>query len=56
MVMFHDAIPYAVAYERGRIQQEILDQLTQGAISIDQVDFDLAAQLIERKLPPISGG
>ena len=56
MVMFHDAIPYAVAYERGRIQQEILDQLTQGAISIDQVDFDLATQLIERKLPPISGG
>ena len=28
MVMFHDEIPYAVALERGRIQNKILAQLT----------------------------
>ncbi|HEY7378045.1 MAG TPA: NAD(P)/FAD-dependent oxidoreductase, partial [Steroidobacteraceae bacterium] len=28
MVMFHHEIPYAVAFERGRIQQEILNDLT----------------------------
>jgi kynurenine 3-monooxygenase len=27
MVMFHDEIPYAVALRRGRIQQQILDEL-----------------------------
>ena len=27
MVMFHDDIPYAVARQRGRIQQDILDAL-----------------------------
>ncbi|HMN44487.1 MAG TPA: NAD(P)/FAD-dependent oxidoreductase [Povalibacter sp.] len=55
MVMFHDDIPYAVAFERGRIQQDILNQLTGSAATLDQVDFDLATQLIERRLPPIAG-
>ena len=27
MVMFHDEIPYSVALRRGRIQQQILDEL-----------------------------
>ncbi len=55
MVMFHDDIPYAVAFERGRIQQDILNRLTESAATLDQVDFALAAQLIERRLPPIAG-
>lgn len=54
MVMFHDDIPYAVAFERGRIQQEILELLTNDAASLDQVDFDRAATLIGQRLPPIT--
>ncbi|HEY6645224.1 NAD(P)/FAD-dependent oxidoreductase [Povalibacter sp.] len=55
MVMFHDSIPYALAYERGRIQQEILDLLTRKVTTLDQIDFDLAAQLIQQRLEPIAG-
>ena len=40
MVMFHDDIAYALALERGRIQHEILDELTRTATSMNQVDFD----------------
>lgn len=53
MVMFHDEIPYAVAYERGRIQNAILEQLTRHASSLDEIDEEAAAALIERQLPPI---
>jgi kynurenine 3-monooxygenase len=53
MVMFHDEIPYSVAYERGRIQTAILDELTRHVASIDQVDYRLATRLIEENLPPI---
>ncbi|WP_116812742.1 FAD-dependent oxidoreductase [Steroidobacter cummioxidans] len=53
MVMFHDDIPYAVAYERGRIQNEILSALTQQADTLAAVDYDAAARLIEAKLPPL---
>ena len=37
MVMFHHEIPYTLALERGRIQQEILDELTVKASDVDQV-------------------
>lgn len=53
MVMFRDDIPYSVAYERGRIQNEILGVLTQTADSLAAVDYDTAARLIEAKLPPL---
>jgi len=53
MVMFHDEIPYAVALRRGRIQNKILAQLTRRAESVDAVDFELAARLIEDRLPLI---
>lgn len=53
MVMFRDDIPYAVAYERGRIQTEILSALTQAADTLATVDFDAAARLIESRLPPL---
>jgi kynurenine 3-monooxygenase len=55
MVMFHDDIPYAVAYERGRIQNEILSALTEHADTLAAVDYHLAARLIEAKLPPLPG-
>lgn len=54
MVMFRDDISYAVAYERGRIQHEILIALTETAESLTAVDFDAAARLIEQRLPPLT--
>jgi len=54
MVMFRDDIPYAVAFERGRIQNEILTMLTTTADSMDAIDFDAASHLIEQRLPPLS--
>lgn len=53
MVMFHDEIPYALAYERGATQNTILDELTRNATTLDQIDFSLAAELIEARLPPL---
>jgi kynurenine 3-monooxygenase len=50
MVMFHDEIPYSVALDRGRIQNEILQQLTQSAHSIADVDFEQAERLIAARL------
>jgi kynurenine 3-monooxygenase len=50
MVMFHDEIPYGVAQARGRLQQEILDDLTQQP---DNIDWSRAAQLINERLAPI---
>lgn len=53
MVMFHDEIPYAVALERGRIQNKILGQLTRNASTLGAIDFQAAQRLIEERLPPI---
>jgi kynurenine 3-monooxygenase len=55
MVMFHDDIPYSIAYERGRIQSEILFALTQTADTLAAVDYDSAARMIEARLPPLAG-
>ncbi|MDH4109187.1 MAG: FAD-dependent monooxygenase [Gammaproteobacteria bacterium] len=53
MVMFHDEIPYAVAQSRGRIQAELLEQLTRDADRLQDVDLDAAAMLAREKLPPL---
>lgn len=53
MVMFRDDIPYALAYERGRIQNEILDALTRNADTLAAVDFDAATRMIEARLSPL---
>ena len=53
MIMFHDEIPYAVAKSRGVIQQRLLEQLTDGAESMEDIDLDAAAALVEAKLPPL---
>ncbi len=50
MVMFHHEIPYAVAYERGRIQAQILDELTRGVESMDQINMQLADEQIRSTL------
>ena len=53
MVMFHDEIPYSIAYARGSIQAQILDELTHDATTLDDVDYRRAAELIEQRLEPI---
>jgi kynurenine 3-monooxygenase len=53
MIMFHDEIPYAAAKSRGVIQQRLLEQLTDGAESMEDIDLDAAAALVETKLPPL---
>lgn len=52
LVMFH-RVPYAEAYRRGEIQAGILDELLAGASSLEDIDYDKAAELIERKLKPL---
>jgi kynurenine 3-monooxygenase len=53
MVMFHARIPYAVAFERGRVQAEILGELTRHAASLEDIDWSHAARLVDR-LDPIA--
>ncbi|MET0988133.1 MAG: NAD(P)/FAD-dependent oxidoreductase [Steroidobacteraceae bacterium] len=53
MVMFHHEIPYATAYQRGAIQQEILSELTATARSLEQVDYVRAERLIVERLPEL---
>jgi kynurenine 3-monooxygenase len=49
MVMFH-TIPYEDAKKRGAIQEEILDELTSQAASVDDVDLARADRLIAERL------
>jgi len=53
MVMFH-LIPYAEAFQRGQKQTAILNQLVENQTSIADVDFDLAKQLIQQQLLPLT--
>lgn len=54
MVMFH-RIPYAIAQERGKIQEAILDELAADREDIEHVDLRLADRLIEDKLTILGG-
>jgi len=49
MVMFH-TIAYAQALQRGRIQERILDELSRGINSVEQVDFTRAEALVAGQL------
>jgi kynurenine 3-monooxygenase len=49
MVMFH-TMPYAEARRRGAIQEEILDDLTGGAATLEDVDLGRADLLIAERL------
>ena len=53
MVMFHDEIPYAIAQERGAVQQKLLEELTENVDTIEQIDLDSAATEVEKRLPPL---
>jgi kynurenine 3-monooxygenase len=52
LVMFH-RVPYAEAYRRGAVQARLLDRLLEGAETLDDVDFALAARLVEARLTDI---
>lgn len=54
MVMFHH-LPYAEAQRRGGLQQRILDELTDNAERIEDIDMLRADTLIQQSLPPITG-
>ena len=53
MVMFHH-MPYSEAFKRGKIQQQLLDSLTEDCNDISQVDLKLAAKLVLQRLDKIS--
>jgi kynurenine 3-monooxygenase len=53
MIMFHDEIPYAIAQERGIVQQRLLEELTEDIDSIDEIDIDAAVRTVESRLPPV---
>jgi kynurenine 3-monooxygenase len=54
MVMFHHEIGYADAYRRGRIQQDLLDELTRAARYMEDIDWRHAGKLIAMRLPPVA--
>jgi kynurenine 3-monooxygenase len=51
MVMFHDDIPYSVALQRGRIQQQILEEITGADPAAPAPNVD---DLICSRLPPVT--
>ena len=53
MVMFHADIPYLTAQQRGEIQRTLLEEFTEDATLLADVDIDAATEAAERRLPPI---
>lgn len=52
MVSF-TTIPYATAFERGKVQRQILVEATRGRASLDAVDFAAADALVRERLAPL---
>ncbi|QAU23933.1 FAD-dependent monooxygenase [Dyella sp. M7H15-1] len=46
-------LPYAYAYERGRAQDQLLEQLLRGSISANDVQLNAAISTLEATLPPL---
>lgn len=53
MVMFHADIPYLIAQQRGEVQKALLEEFTQDAETLDDVDIDAAVAAVMERLPPI---
>jgi kynurenine 3-monooxygenase len=53
MIMFHDEIPYSVAKYRGAVQQQLLEELTESAETMADIDLEAAAALVESRLAPV---
>ncbi|WP_123769095.1 FAD-dependent oxidoreductase [Vulcaniibacterium tengchongense] len=47
-------IPYALAFERGRLQRELLVELTRGHASLDTLDWDRVDAAVRERLPPLA--
>jgi kynurenine 3-monooxygenase len=52
MVTFH-RIPYAVALERGQIQDRVLTELCDGIDNMENLDWNVADRLIAKELRPL---
>ena len=52
MVSF-TTIPYATAFERGKVQRQILVECTRGRASLDEVDLAAADALVRERLAPL---
>lgn len=52
MVTFY-RFPYSTALNRGNIQQSILDELSEGKTSIEEIDFARGEKLVQEKLDKI---
>jgi kynurenine 3-monooxygenase len=52
MVTFR-RIPYATAFERGKVQRALLVEATQGRESLEGIDWDWLDAEVERRLPPL---
>lgn len=53
MVMFHHEIEYTEAHARGKVQQSILDELTERAPDLASVDMARAHALVHASLEPL---
>ena len=54
MVMFH-RIPYSEVSRRGKIQDQLLNELAEECDQIEQVDFELADSLVDQRLNLLDG-
>ena len=54
MVMFHADIPYLVAQKRGEVQHALLEEFTETAETIDEVDLERAMAAVVERLKPLS--
>jgi len=54
MVMFHADIPYLVAQQRGEIQKALLEEFTQDASSLAEVDLQKATAAVVSRLQAIT--
>jgi kynurenine 3-monooxygenase len=52
MVTFH-RMPYAVAFERGQVQRELLVELTRGHPSLETLDWDVVDAAVRERLSPL---
>ena len=52
MVTFR-RLPYALAFERGDVQRELLVELTRGLSSLDNLDWNRVQTLLLDRLPPL---
>ncbi len=53
MVSFH-RVPYATAFERGRVQRALLVEATAGRDDLDGLDWDALDRMVEARLTPLA--